>query len=140
LGRVGNGSSLYGWLRVRLFLLRTAGQVAGQNQQAGTNKASQRIVHLRLIEFIFRRIDLKTDIHCIPQAKTPLVDCFSPILPQSSSLAHGIVRWLVVWAAQVWKSRAPHTSKKAGRFSRPPGQDVTRYESQIILRRPICWR
>ena len=57
----GCGRSLFGGLRIGLFLLRAAGHVAGYQQQAGTNKASQRILHLRLIGINFRRIRLKAD-------------------------------------------------------------------------------
>jgi hypothetical protein len=51
LRRVGYGGNLFGRLRAGLFLLRAARRIAGYNQQAGTNKASQRNLHLRLIEF-----------------------------------------------------------------------------------------
>jgi hypothetical protein len=38
--RPGGGGSLFGGLRFGLLLLRVAKQIAGQNQQTGTNKAS----------------------------------------------------------------------------------------------------
>jgi hypothetical protein len=49
-------------------------------------------------------MDLKANLSCIRQAKTPLVDCFLSILPQLSGLAHErILAPFVVWVAQVWK-------------------------------------
>jgi hypothetical protein len=63
------GSSRFHGLRIGLFLLRAAGHGAGYRQQAGTNKASQRILHLRLIGFNLRRINLKADRYQHPSGQ-----------------------------------------------------------------------
>jgi hypothetical protein len=60
-GGRGYGHSLIDGLRVGLFLLRAGRQVAGYHQQTGTNKAVQKILHLRLMGSISGEFALKAD-------------------------------------------------------------------------------